>query len=139
MNAKRFLKMLRDMEDEISEKTAELEIIDSRLKKVTATLSLCPSKASGNNDLIGSLVAKKVELDTRINDLWLDFFEYEKKVLAVLEQVRAEKSIYYKILYKHYVAYISLADITKEEQYSYKYIVEMHGKALKCVEKILNN
>ncbi len=136
MKVKEYLEQIRWLDIKINDKISERDSLWSMATKVTPTLS--HDKGSGNNvsDKVGNIVAKIVELDEEINKQIDDFIDLKTKIVKQIEKLENDK--FSRILYKKYVEYKDLSVIACELHYDYKYILNLHGYALKAFnEQIL--
>ena len=60
----------------------------------------------------------------------------EEKQKKIVEQVEKLDFPYKNILYKVYIQGKSLVKVADEMNYTYKYLINMHGEALKKFDKI---
>ena len=63
------------------------------------------------------------------------FSHYEDKRSIVNQINSLDNFKYSEILYRRYVEFKSLGDIAVEMNYTYQYVVELHGKAIKEFSK----
>ena len=93
-------------------------------------------QTDGNPQKMADAIAKYVDIEREINNCIDDLIKVKNEVINVIEQTN--NPLQYDILHKHYIQHKSLSDIAIHTNYSYAYIVEVHGKALKKVQKILD-
>lgn len=92
-------------------------------------------QASGNPQKMADAVHKMIEIDAEI-DLCIDkLIEAKKDVISVIEQLPAAE---YDIIHKLYVQHIPLYEVSTMSERSYSSITTLHGRALKNVQRILN-
>ena len=135
MNAKSYLKQIKELDIKINNKVAEKEALYTMATKITPTLS--EDKVSGNftaTDKVGNIVAKIVDMEKEINDAIDEFFALKNKIIRQIEQLKNVQ--YYDLLFKRYVQYKDFSVIAREMNYEYQVIINLHGKALKAFYKI---
>lgn len=59
----------------------------------------------------------------------------EKKHQIINEIQQIDNSVYMEILYKKYVLFMDLWEISQDMNYNYGYVRRMHGYALQVFEK----
>lgn len=92
-------------------------------------------QASGNPQKMADAVHKMIEIDAEI-DLCIDkLIDAKKDVISVIEQLPAAE---YDIIHKIYVQHIPLYEVSTMSDRSYSSITTLHGRALKSVQRILN-
>ena len=136
MNAKAYLKQIKELDIKINNKIAEKEALYTMATKVTPTLS--EDKVSGNfnaTDKVGNIVAKIVDIEKEINAAIDEYFTLKNKIIRQIESLKDER--YYNLLHKRYVQYKDFSIIADEMRYDYQTCVNMHGRALKAFQKIM--
>lgn len=92
-------------------------------------------QASSNPQKMADAIHKMIEIDAEI-DLCIDkLIEAKKDVISVIEQLPAAE---YDIIHKIYVQHIPLYEVSTMSDRSYSSITTLHGRALKNVQRILN-
>lgn len=137
MNAREFLNQLRKLDNLIQNKIAEKEQWKSISKNITPLSNGERVQASSEQQKMADAVIKYIDLETEIEKLIDLLVDKRKEIISIIEQV--DNSLQYNVLNKHYVQYKPFTVIAEEEHYSYAYILEIHRKSLKEVEKILQN
>lgn len=139
MKAKEYLQQLQRLDTVINQKINELS--DLRLKS-QSTGSIDYSKErvqtspSGDAPFV-KLIGRIIDLEAEIN-AEIDAFVNEKH--RIINQIQALKnSKYIEILYKHYVEFKRLEVVAVEMNFTYQYVVELHGYALKDFQTTYEN
>lgn len=78
-------------------------------------------------------VMRGVELHDRLNSAEREYFSLQDELFAKIDAL--DNMLYVQILTLHYINGKKLADVAEEIGYSYQYIREAHGKALKAFEE----
>ena len=134
MKAKEYLQQLQRLDTIISQKMVELE--DLHLK-VTSTGSIDYSKervqTSPSGDApFANMIARIADLEDEIN-AEIDRFVDEKH--KIINQIQGLKnSDYISLLFKRYVEFKKFETIAVEMNFTYQYVLNMHGYALKEFE-----
>lgn len=92
-------------------------------------------QASGNPQKMADAVHKMIEIDAEIDLCINKLIEAKKDVINVIEQLPAAE---YDIIHKIYVQHIPLYEVSTMSDRSYSSITTLHGRALKNVQRILN-
>lgn len=139
MKAKEYLQQLQRLDTMINQKIKEVD--DLRLKSRSVgsidyskeRVQTSPSGDAPFVKLIGRIIDLEVEINAEI-----DAFVDEKH--RIINQIQALKnSKYIEILYKHYVEFKRLEVVAVEMNFTYQYVVELHGYALKDFQTTYEN
>lgn len=139
MKAKEYLQQLQRLDTIINQKMVELE--DLRLK-VTSTGSIDYSKervqTSPSGDApFANMITRIADLEDEIN-AEIDRFVDEKH--KIINQIQGLKNAdYISLLFKRYVELKKFEIIAIEMNFTYQYILELHGYALKEFETTYKN
>ena len=137
MTAKEYLSQIQQIELRIQQQKETLEMLRYAATSTTARIDTIKVQSSSNHDRIGEAVVKMADLENKIQEEIADAFYRKHEILNQIQGLN--KSLYISILFKRYLQFIRFEDIAEELSYSYQYIVEMHGKALKAFEKKYQN
>lgn len=124
---KEYLRQLRTAEIKIEQKEEELERLKSSLESISAgtdgeRVQTTPrDRLSEEVPIIADL---KEEIKSDIKALLI----LKNKIINEIQSV--DNPVYINILYKRYVQYKSLEEISVEMNYSYRQILRLHGLAL---------
>lgn len=139
MKAKEYLQQLQRLDTVINQKIKEVD--DLRLKsRSTGAIDYSKERVqtspSGDAPFV-KLIGRIVDLEEEIN-AEIDAFVDEKH--KIINQIQALKnSKYIEILYKHYVEFKRLEVVAVEMNFTYQYVVELHGYALKDFQTTYEN
>ena len=136
MNAKMYLMQIKQADIRINNKIAEKQALYAMATKVTPTLSF-DKGGSGTSDKIGNIVAKIADIEQEINSMIDQYYDLKNKIIHQIELLDDDR--YYNILHKRYVQYKDFSLIASDMCYEYKSIINLHGKALRAFEKIIND
>lgn len=135
MKAKEYLQQLQRLDTVINQKIKELG--DLRLKsRSTGAIDYSKEKVqtspSGDAPFV-KLIGRIIDLEAEIN-AEIDVFVDEKH--KIINQIQSLKnSDYISLLFKRYVEFKKFETIAIEMNFTYQYVLNMHGYALKEFEK----
>lgn len=134
MKAKEYLQQLQRLDTVINQKIKEVQ--DLRLKS-QSTGGIDYSKEQVQSSPFGDapfvkLIGRIIDLEAEIN-AEIDAFVDEKH--KIINQIQGLKNAdYISLLYKRYVEYKKFETIAVEMNFTYQYVLNMHGYALKEFE-----
>jgi hypothetical protein len=128
MNAKNYLKKIRQLDNKINNKIAEKYRLECLATHITPVLSDMKVQTSPNADKTSDICLKIIETEQEINQMIDDFVDMRDGIILMLEGMTEHK--YYDILHKIYVQYWSLGRVAKATGYEYQSIKNMHCQAL---------
>lgn len=134
-DAKGYLRKIELLDAHINNKLSDLTALWSMVTKVTATISPVVVSGSGNQDKLGDVVAKIIELQDEINRDIDKYVGAKREVSAVLEKLQDPDHV--KVLHKRYMEYKPWEQIAVEVGCKYRNVHNIHGEALKAVDAIM--
>lgn len=135
IDAKAYLKQVRICNTRINNKIDELTTLKSIALKVTTSLSHAPAHGSGNQDKIGDIASKIVDLEAEINKTVDELVDKTREISAVIDQIQNTDQL--SVLYKRYFQFETWEQIACEMHMSYRNVCYIHGRALQAVESLL--
>ncbi len=135
IDAKAYLKQVKICDTRINNKLDELTALKSIALKVTTSLSHAPAHGSGNQDKIGDIAAKIVDLEADINKTVDELVDKTREISAVIDQIQNPDQL--SVLYKRYFQFQTWEQIACEMHMTYRNICYIHGRALQNVAQIL--
>lgn len=139
MKAKEYLQQLQRLDTIINQKIKEL----GELRTMSTSIGSIDRfkehvQTSLSNDASFVKIANRIiDLNEEINRE-IDAFVNEKhKIINQIQSLKNNK--YIKILYKHYVEFKRLEVVAVEMNFTYQYVVELHGYALKDFQTTYEN
>lgn len=135
MKAKEFLQQIRKLDKLIENKMIERQYWKNLAVSISSNQSSENVQSSKNHDKMAAAVGKYVDIEREIDGCIDVLYETKKDILNVIEQLETTE---YDILHKVYVQYMDLNDVAIKLDKSYSWVTSMHGKALKDVQKILD-
>lgn len=135
IDAKAYLKQVKICDTRINNKLDELTALKSIALKVTTSLSHAPAHGSGNQDKIGDIAAKIVDLEADINRTVDELVDKTREISAVIDQIQNTDQL--SVLYKRYFQFETWEQIACEMHMTYRNVCYIHGRALQRVAQIL--
>ena len=139
MTAKEYLQQIERFDTVIEQKKQELNDLHMMSRSIGSadySKERVQTSPSGDAPYVKA-VNRKVDLEKEINRE-IERFSSEKH--TIINQIHAlHNSKYIKILYKHYAEHKPLDAVSVEMNYTYQYILELHGSALKCFQTTYKN
>lgn len=139
MKAKEYLQQLQRLDTVINQKIKELG--DLRLKSrsvgsIDYSKERVQTSPSGDAPFV-KLIGRIIDLEQEINAEIDAFVDDKHKIINQIQGLKNSK--YIKILYKHYVEFKRLEVVAVEMNFTYQYVVELHGYALKDFQTTYEN
>lgn len=129
MKAKEYLKQVELLDVKIRQKKIELAGLKEEATCTGAfDYSAEKVQTSAKADSMSKKVAKYVDLENEIHEDIERFTELKHKVIGQIHMLDDPK--YINVLFKKYIEYKGLKEISKELGYSYDHIRRLHGWAL---------
>lgn len=131
MKAKEYLQQLQRLDTMINQKIKELGDLRLMLQSaggIDYSKERVQSSPSGDAPFVKP-VLRMIELEQEINTEIDRFVDEKHEIINQIQALQNPKHI--DILYKHYVEFKRLEIVAVEMNFTYQYIVELHGTALK--------
>jgi len=139
MKAKEYLQKLQRLDTVINQKIAELNDLRMKAEGVGSIdyardkVQTSPAADAPFANMVGQIADLKAEIGAEIE-------KYMHEKHRIINQIQAlENSRHIEILYKRYVEFKSLEAIAAEMRFTYQYIVELHGCALREFQTTYKN
>lgn len=131
--AKEYLKQVETLDTKIQQKKIELDSLkDGAIGLGAFDYSKEKVQTSASESMSGK-VAKYVDLENEIHEDIERFTELKHKVIGQIHMLDDPK--YINVLFKKYIEYKGLKEISKELGYSYDHIRRVHGWALLAFQR----
>nr|DAG62639.1 MAG TPA: Protein of unknown function (DUF1492) [Caudoviricetes sp.] len=131
--AKEYLKQVETLDTKIQQKNIELDSLkDNAIGLGAFDYSKEKVQTSASESMSGK-VAKYVDLENEIHEDIERFTELRHKVIGQIHMLDDPK--YINVLFKKYIEYKGLKEISKELGYSYDHIRRVHGWALLAFQR----
>lgn len=131
MKAKEYLQQLQRLDTMINQKIKELgdlRLISQSVGGIDYSKERVQPSPSGDAPFVKP-VLRMIELEQEINAEIDRFVDEKHEIINQIQALQNQKHI--DILYKHYVEFKRLEIVAVEMNFTYQYIVELHGTALK--------
>lgn len=131
MKAKKYLQQLQRLDTMINQKIKELgdlRLMSQSVGGIDYSEDRVQSSPSGDAPFVKP-VLRMIELEQEINAEIDRFVDEKHEIINQIQALQNPKHI--DILYKHYVEFKRLEIVAVEMNFTYQYIVELHGTALK--------
>lgn len=131
MKAKEYLQQLQRLDTMINQKIKELgdlRLMSQSVGSIDYSKERVQSSPSGDAPFVKP-VLRMIELEQEINAEIDRFVDEKHEIINQIQALQNPKHI--DILYKHYVEFKRLEIVAVEMNFTYQYIVELHGTALK--------
>lgn len=131
MKAKEYLQQLQRLDTMINQKIKELgdlRLMSQSVSGIDYSKERVQSSPSGDAPFVKP-VLRMIELEQEINAEIDRFVDEKHEIINQIQALQNPKHI--DILYKHYVEFKRLEIVAVEMNFTYQYIVELHGTALK--------
>lgn len=137
MNAKEYLRQYQDALVNIRNIEAELEELSAIAMSISVNTDAERVQTSGNQDSIGELVAKICDMQIELMDKRSDALDKMRRIEKTISQV--ENRTYRQILHMRYIENATWEKIAVALDRSYQWVCQLHGRALKAVEKLIGS
>ena len=133
MTAREYLSEVQRLQIIIEQKQERIkEIRESASTVRTVRFDLEKVQGGGQTDRIGDSVAKIVDLETEVESDIVNLIYRQHEITNQIHKLYNPNHM--KILYKRYIEGKDLQTIADEINFTYQYVLELHGKALKAFE-----
>lgn len=126
--AKEYLKQVETLDAKIQQKKIELDSLKGNAIGLGAFDYSKEKVQTSASESMSWKVAKYVDLENEIHEDIERFTELKHKVIGQIHMLDDTK--YINVLFKKYIEYKGLKEISKELGYSYDHIRRVHGWAL---------
>lgn len=135
MRAKDYLKRIEKLDAVIQNKRIEKEQWEDIARSVTGQMGGERVQSSGSQQKMADAMDNAVDIGSEIDSLLLKLAAEKQEIISTIEQLNATE---YDLLHKVYVQHIDLYGVAEVYDKSYSWVTTVHGKALKSLQKILN-
>ena len=127
MTAKEYLSQYKDLNDSINAKLEQVGELRRKAQTVSSGSS-DGTHSSTPRDRIGEITARIVDLEREINEDIDRSIDVQRGILTAISTVPDERLRH--LLELRYINCLTLEEIARRMDYSYKQICRLHGKAL---------
>lgn len=135
MTSKEYLNRAHQIENRISAKAEQIEMLRSLVTKVTATISDTKVQSTPPPSRMEEIITKIMDLEEELKTDMDELISIKSEVMKTVKLVpEPELQL---LLEKRYLYYEKWEDIAIEMGISVQHMFRLHGEALKKVEEIL--
>lgn len=133
MTAKEYLSEVQRLQTTIEHKREKIREYRHAIKSVSsARMNPAKVQTSSPADRIGDMVGKIVDLEAEIQNDMVDIAYKRHEIINMIH--RLDSAAHMQVLFGRYIQCRGLDAIGKDIGKSYRYVIEMHGKALEAFE-----
>lgn len=136
-SAKEYLQQVKSCEVRIKSIREKLQNLEDQVQKITPLLSPAGGGGGGGQDLLGDAVAGIADLKSVLAEEVNRRNALVAEVTVLLGLIRNESQ--YDILFRRYMLFHSWSKIAAEMHYTKDGAFKLHKRALKTVEKLLQD
>lgn len=136
-DAKAYLMQVKLYDTHINNKLEELTRLKELLRHITSSIKDVPVHGGGNQDKLGSAIAKIVDLENEINDAVDAYIDKQREIGRVLEKLEDADQV--AVLHKRYFEDMPWEQIACEMHMTYRNVCYIHGRALVEMEKVMQH
>lgn len=92
-------------------------------------------QSSGNQQKMEKAVAEYVDIEESMNAELTEFVKTKQEIISVIQML---SPVHYDLLHMIYVQFLAFDDVADKYDKSYSWATTVHGRALKQVQKILD-
>lgn len=133
MTAKEYLSQLRRYDRMIESKKAEIEQI--RLSLEYKSVSYDGQRVQGGGASREDMICKMLDFERDMEDQVRELIELKKEIMAQIDKL--DQAEYIQLLYLRYLEFKTWEEISVKMNFSYRYVLKLHGRALQELEKKL--
>lgn len=133
MTGKEYLSAVYTKEKDILAQQEYIEALRTTLTSISVRTDIERVQSSSDPDKLGNILAQVDEEERKLEAMKADFLVYKVEAITAIKQVQTEK--HRTLLHEKYINYKSFKVIAGLMNYSYDYILELHGNALDEFEK----
>ena len=134
--AKEFLQQVEKLDILIAHKLIEKQQWRDIAGSITAVMESERVQSSGKKSKMQDAIDKCIDMAYEIDHVIDQYVEKKKEVIRVIEQV--QNPTWYKVLHMKYIQHLDLSEIADRCNGSYDWAKSAHSKAMKIVQKLLD-
>lgn len=129
------MKQLKKLDILIANKLIEIEQWKAIASGTTANSEGERVQSSGSQQKMADAVAKYIDIQTELDADIDRFIDTKQEVIRTIESLESTE---YDLLHMIYVQFLTFDDVADKYDKSYSWATTVHGRALKQVQKILD-
>ncbi len=136
MTAKEYLGQAYRLDQRINSKLQQIESLRSLTMKVTASYDSEPVSHTRNVSSLEDTIIRLMEAENQINQQIDELVRLKVDISKLIDRVRNES--YRLILEKRYLCFLPWDQIASEMNYSRRWVLSKHDRAVEVVERLMN-
>lgn len=137
--AKAYLLQIRKYDKQINRKIAHKEALYNQITRTTPVLRQDAATGGGNQDKIGSALAKMIDLEREITQDIDNLADLKRQAEKLLDRVADKNADHFEVLSRRYISYESYPKIAFAMGYeSDRGAKSLHGRALLTFWKVMH-
>ena len=134
MEVKKYLKQIRKLDLIIQNKVAEKQRWLDAAMSTTVSTEGERVKSSGSQQKMADAIDNYIDIGREVDEIIRQRAKEREEIIATLEQLPAKD-----VLHKIYVQYMTFSEVADSCGNSYSWATTVHGRALKNLQKILDD
>lgn len=134
MDTKQYLSQIERLDKMIQNKLSEIYQLKTMACSITVSNENDRVQTSSDNDRLGSVVSKIVDLEKETNKLVDSFIDKRSHIISQIDEL--DNIDYYHVLSMRYVARNTFEEIASKTNWSIRKVFSIHGEALKEFERL---
>ena len=135
MEAKTFLSQIQKIDVMIQNKLYEIQMLKHKAFDISASAEEVKVQKSGNHSKMECIVVSYIDMENEFAAKIKMLQEQKNKIIDVIEQLPV---LEYDFLHKVYVSGMSIYEVAEKYDRTYSWATTIHARALKMVQKILD-
>ena len=136
MEAKKYLKQIHKLNLIIDNKVAEKQRWLDAAMSTTVSTEGERVKSSGSQQKMADAIDNYIDLGREVDAIIKQRAREREEIIATIEQLPPKE---YDVLHKIYVQYMTFSEVADSCGNSYSWATTVHGRALKNLQKILDD
>ena len=137
IDAKAYLQQVKVYDTHIDNKLEELARLKTLATQITSTIKPVVAFGGGNQDKLGTIVAKIVDLENEIDEAVDAYVDKRREASRLLEKLEDADQV--AVLHKLYFEFKTWPEIALEMHMTKRNAQYIHGRALQHVRKELEH
>lgn len=132
MTTKQYLSQIERLDSLIKNRQTEISNLWDLVTNISVPMETEKVQTSGSKDRIGNIMSKIADLEAERNAFIDKYMEIKENSIYAMEKLSDIR--YYRMLFKRYIEYKELHDISSDMGYTYGYAKKLHREALDAIE-----
>jgi len=135
MTAKEYLGQAYRLDQRINSKIEQVASLNRLATKCTSTITGMPRNPSASTSTMADVVAKIIDLEAEINSDIDKLVDLKREMVTLIKAV--DNAEYQTLLELRYLCFHTWEQIAVEMHYGSTWVKQLHERAIKVVERIL--